>query len=143
MKLSTILYSVSWRTMAMLFCTTLMLAAGVGCQSRVYDASVVARETYTVNSPYQVFNTPAVTQKLADQRAEHPDDPTQAHSALPEQTWYARRHDASLNVRQPQVTAEDSYFIIKTRDHYYSTPYGVFDYHRRHTRTGRRGEADY
>lgn len=91
-----------------------------GCQG-TYDQAVLRGETFTVNSPYVVLDTPEVVK--------HRTTTTQVASAG--QPWWMSRNDGRLNVRPGSNIAGYSENTVVTRDRQYSTDEHIHDSYRR------------
>ncbi len=90
----------------------------VGCQG-TYDPAVLRGETFTINSPYVVLDSP----ELVKHRT------TAVASA--EQPWWMTRNDARLNVRPGSNIAGFSENTVVTRDRQYNTDESIHDSYRR------------
>ncbi len=118
--------------------TMLVLASAVGtlagCASTArYDHRALHGETFTVNSPQAVLDSPLVHQ--ARQARTGGFDPGTA-------AWWDRRNDAYLNVRRNQPRGETVFYVIHTENRLQSFGNRTFDVHRQITYSSRYGRID-
>jgi len=107
------------------------VAGGLGgCgQQRVYDRQVLARETFTVDSPYAVMDTPAVAAARADRQmlGQGPG-------------WWTQRHNDRLSLREGPQPGEIVIYEVEVYDRQYSTDEHIHDSYRERTRSYRTGQ---
>ena len=112
---------------------TLMLMGGAclgGCEKQIaYNQQTLEHETFTVNSPYAVLDTPPLASAAQD-RVMLGQGPG---------AWYGR-HDGRLAVGANQPKGEIVTYEIQVRDYQHSTEDRVHDHYQQTTRSYRVGQ---
>ena len=105
----------------------------VGCVGQgAYDRHVLAGETFTINSPQVVVDSPLVQQaRIAGGRADLPDGP-----------WWADRNDSWLNVRRNEPRGETIHYVIHTEDRVQTFGNRTYDVHRQVMYSSRYGKIE-
>jgi len=116
-----------------MFIGVLSLALG-GCGVR-YDRPRVAAETYTVNAPHAVVDSPQVIAARANRPPTAADVPTNESG----QPWWTTRNDDRLTVRPGSDEVDVTAYTIHIRDRQYWSGDHAHNTYRREFRSATRG----
>lgn len=95
----------------------------VGCAPAAYSPAAIQHETYTVNSPHVVLDTPPVLAHRLKQA-----DSTGGTAGQP---WWMTRNDGRLNIRPGSNVARYRLDVVEVRDYQRTSENDVNDFHRR------------
>jgi len=98
-----------------------------GCATAEYHPRMVAAETYTVNPPQAVFDSPPVVAGRQQRSSLAVDVPTNDQG----QPWWTTRNDDRLAVRPGSSQVRVTRYQIHVRDRQYSYGDQVHNYYRR------------
>lgn len=113
-----------------------VLAASLGgCATQRYDRQMVAAETYTINAPQTVFDSPQTIAARANRPPTAADVPTNDRG----QPWWTTRNDDRLAVRPGSDEVDVTAYSVYVRDRQYWSGDHARNTYRREFRSATRG----